>query len=143
MDWIQTAQAFITEKWELLVAFATGTGFTGIVIRDLYNKFKFGSTKKLIKNFKADTSEALEEQKANLTVMKEAVSEMKVVANMVYELARNANIVKEAKENIKTLISSIIPTVAEIPEDETIEEITVSEDVENNNKSISDILAGL
>ena len=130
---------FLSDKWQLLLGISGGTGVTGFIIRDLWYKFRYGSYKKVVKTattFKNDTIQLVAE-------LKSASAEMKVAMQMIYELAKNANIAREAKEVMRDLIRGVIPETEDVEEEETPEDPRVLLAVSNNNQSITELLKGL
>ena len=88
-----------------------------------------------VQTFKDDTSGLIEE-------LRQAKTQMEAVAKLTYELGRQANIAIEAKQKMNEIVRTVTNDVESIIE-EVPEEITVQATVENNNKSISDILGSL
>lgn len=138
MDFIQTAIDFVKANWAEIIAVLTSTYAIWIKVRNLYYKLKFGSIKSMytqVQTFKDDTSGLIEE-------LRQAKTQMEAVAKLTYELGRQANIAIEAKQKMNEIVRTVTNDVESIIE-EVPEEITVQATVENNNKSISDILGSL
>ena len=139
MNLIQTAIQFIKDNWAEIVAIITAAYAVFVKAQTLFYKFRYGSVKKMyqqIKTFKDDTSGLVKE-------LKQANTYLQATSKLTYELARNANIAKEAKLKMNAIVKTITNDVEDVIDEKPPEEATVQKTVENNNKSISEILGSL
>lgn len=135
MDFINTAIEFVTTNWAEIVAVITSIVALYLKGQKLYYGFKYGSVKKMyqqIATFKNETSGLVDE-------LKNAGKQMEVVAKLTYELGRQANIAVDAKKKMQEIIKTVTADVEDIVE-EVPQDVTIEQEVENNNKTISEIL---
>jgi hypothetical protein len=135
MDFIQTAIEFVKTNWAELVAGITTVIAVYLKGQKLYYSFKYGSVKKMyqqIKTFKDETTGLVDE-------LKNAGAQMQAVAKLTYELGRQANIAVDAKKKMQEIIKTVTADVEDIVE-EVPQDVTIEQEVENNNKTISEIL---
>lgn len=135
MDFIQTAIDFIANNWSEIVAVGMAAYAVYLKGQKLYYSFKYGSVKKMyqqIKTFKDETTGLVDE-------LKNAGAQMQAVAKLTYELGRQANIAVDAKKKMQEIIKTVTADVEDIVE-EVPQDVTIEQEVENNNKTISEIL---
>ena len=138
MDIIQTAIEFVKTNWAEIVAGITTATALYLKGQKLYYGFKYGSVKKMyqqIKTFKDETTGLVNE-------LKNAGKQMEAVAKLTYELGRQANIAKDAKLRMNAIVKTVTADVEDIIQ-EVPQEITIEQEVKNNNKSISEILGAI
>lgn len=138
MDFIQIAIEFVKTNWAELVAGITTVIAVYLKGQKLYYGFKYGSVKKMyqqIKTFKDETTGLVDE-------LKNAGKQMEAVAKLTYELGRQANIAKDAKLRMNAIVKTVTADVEDIIQ-EVPQEITIEQEVKNNNKSISEILGAI
>lgn len=138
MDFIQTAIEFVKTNWAEIVAGITTATALYLKGQKLYYGFKYGSVKKMyqqIKTFKDETTGLVDE-------LKNAGKQMEAVAKLTYELGRQANIAKDAKLRMNAIVKTVTADVEDIIQ-EVPQEITIEQEVKNNNKSISEILGAI
>ena len=135
MDFIQTAIDFIANNWSEIIA----VGMAGYAVylkgQKLYYSFKYGSVKKMyqqIKTFKDETTGLVDE-------LKNAGAQMQAVAKLTYELGRQANIAVDAKKKMQEIIKTVTADVEDIVE-EVPQDVTIEQEITENNKTISEIL---
>lgn len=131
MDFINIAIEFLQENWAEIAAAVAGAWGLWETIKNLMLKARI------------KLAEKQEQQTATLaeTVTKIA-SNVKALSEAYNILTANAKIAKSAKEASQNALKGFV-TVSAIPEDKPLETISATEKVKENNKSISDILAGL
>ena len=135
MDFINTAIEFVTTNWAEIVAAITSIVALYLKGQKLYYGFKYGSVKKMyqqIATFKNETSGLVDE-------LKNAGKQMEVVAKLTYELGRQANIAVDAKKKMQEIIKTVTTDVEDIVE-EVPQDVTIEQEITENNKTISEIL---
>lgn len=138
-SFINEAIKWVTENWEAIIGIAAAVYAVWVKVRNLYYKLKFGSVKNMyqqVQTFKNDTEELV-------NTLKETQAHLQTVAKLTYELGINANIVKESKLKMQSIIATVTDDYEAIPEDVVIETPEITQEIESNNGNISDILAKL
>ncbi len=85
-----------------------------------------------IKTFKDETTGLVDE-------LKNAGAQMQAVAKLTYELGRQANIAVDAKKKMQEIIKTVTADVEDIVE-EVPQDVTIEQEITENNKTISEIL---